>query len=65
MTVSQKAYDAGTAAVLVLIRKNVADIMPQVPFPFRGMIPVDKEPDWAKHIAKIVLDAADAAEKGS
>lgn len=61
MTVSQKAYDAGTAAALVLIRKDVADIMPQVPFPFRGMIPVDKEPEWAAHIAKVVLDAAAAA----
>jgi len=61
MAVSQKAYDAGTAAALVLIRKDVAEIMPQVPFPFRGLIPADKEPDWAKHIAKVVLDAADAA----
>jgi hypothetical protein len=65
MTVSQKAYAAGTVAALNLIRTEVADIMPQVPWPFRGKIPVDKEPDWAQHISKIVLDAADAAEKGS
>ena len=65
MSYSQKAYDAGTAAALDLIRKDVAEIMPQVPFPFRGMIPVDKEPQWAQHIAKVVLDAAAAAEKGN
>lgn len=63
MTFTQKDYDVGAAAALTLIRKDVADIMPQVPFPFRGMIPVDKEPDWAKHVTKVILDAVATAKE--
>ena len=62
MAVTKAQYDAGTAAALALIRHEVeVDVMPKVPAFMRGMIPVDKEPEAAATIAKVVLDAADKA----
>ena len=59
---SKSDYAVGTAAALKLIRHEVADVlMPKVPFMFRGMIPVDKEPEAAAQITKCVLDAVAAA----
>jgi len=60
MAATKADYDAGTAAALALIQKEVHDIMPQIPFIFRGRIPVDKEPDAAALLAKTVIDAVEA-----
>lgn len=55
-------YAIGTAAALKLIRHEVeVDVMPNVPAFFRGMIPVDKEPEAAAAITKCILDAVAAS----
>jgi hypothetical protein len=58
----KRDYEVGAAAALKLIRHEVQDVlMPKVPFMFRGMIPVDKEPAAAAAVTKCVLDAVAAA----
>jgi hypothetical protein len=56
--ITQEAIDAATAALLALIRQEVHDIMPEIPWPLRGQIPVDKEPAAAALLAKTALAAA-------
>ena len=55
---TQAVLDAATAALLKLIQQEVTEIMPQIPFIFRGQIPVDKEPAAAALLAKTALEAA-------
>jgi hypothetical protein len=57
---SQRDYAAAAAAVLTLIRADVSEIMPDVPFFLRGQIPVEKEPDIAMALARVAVDALDA-----
>jgi hypothetical protein len=61
MQFPKRAYDVGTAAALKTIRHEVDDVvMPRVPGFMKGMIPVDKEPEAAAGITKIILDAVAA-----
>jgi hypothetical protein len=60
MTVGPKAYAVGAGAALAFIQKEVAEILPLVPFPFRGTKLLAKQAHWARQIAKVVLDAVDA-----
>jgi hypothetical protein len=65
MQFPKRAYDVGTAAALKLIRHEMDDvIMPKVPSFFKSMVPLDKEPEAAAVITKIILDAV-AADPGS
>jgi hypothetical protein len=54
-TPTQAQYDAGKAAALALIRKEIPLLVPGWAQHF---IPVDKEPIVAQAVAKAVLDAA-------
>ena len=62
MQFPKRAYDVGTAAALRLIRHEL-EVLP-IPGFVKGMIPVDKEPEAAAGITKIILDAV-AADPGS
>jgi hypothetical protein len=65
MKFPKRAYDVGTAAALKIIRQEVeTEVMPKVPVFLRGMVPIDKEPEAAAGITKIILDAV-AADPGS
>ena len=65
MQFPKRAYDVGTAAALKIIRQEVeTEVMPKVPLFMRGMVPIDKEPEAAAGITKIILDAV-AADPGS
>jgi hypothetical protein len=65
MQFPKRAYDVGTAAALKIIRQEVeTEVMPKVPVFMRGIVPIDKEPEAAAGITKIILDAV-AADPGS
>jgi hypothetical protein len=54
---TQAEYDAGSAALLQFIQKEVQLLVPALE---RGFIPADKEPVAARAFAKVAIDAAAA-----